>query len=158
MARRAPRRWTRATRRAAATMLLAGGIAASHPSIAGADHRPGPCGLRRQRGETVRAHERELIRCATNHWGVFGGYRKALCIAKRESGLDPKAVSADGNYLGLYQHARRYWPARYAEYTKPSWGLNDDALVGRTNAIVSIRMAHADGWSAWHGTGCAVDA
>ena len=155
---RAAGRGTHAMRRGAVALLLGAAVAASSTELAAADHRPGPCGLRRQRGETVRAHERELIRCATNHWRVFGGYRKALCIAKRESGLDPKAVSADGKYLGLYQHARRYWPARYDAYTKRSWRLNEDALVGRTNAIVSIRMASAHGWSAWRGSGCAVDA
>jgi hypothetical protein len=121
-----------------------------------ARRRVGPCDLRRQRSETLAAHERELIHCATNHWKVFGGYRKALCIAKRESGLDPKAVSADGDYLGLYQHAKRYWRGRYVAFTKPQWELNKSALIGRTNAIVTIRMVHHGGWDPWRGSACAV--
>lgn len=127
-------------------------------SAASARHREGPCDPHRQEGETIQAHQRELIRCATNHWPVFGGYEKAVCIAKRESGLDPRAVSRDGKYLGLYQHAKRYWPGRYEAYTRRGWELNDSALVGRTNAIVSIRMAADVGWGAWRGTGCAVTA
>jgi hypothetical protein len=148
---------TTARTRPAIAIALATLVLIGRPAPAAADHRHGPCGLRRQHGETIAAHERELIRCATNHWRVFGGYRKALCIAKRESGLNPKAMSADGKYLGLFQHARRYWDHRYDAYTRASWRLNDDALVGRTNAIVSVRMAHAHGWSPWRGTGCAVE-
>ena len=139
---------------AIATALVLAVVASASP--ASARRRVGPCDLRRQRTETLAAHERELIRCATNHWSVFGGYRKALCIAKRESGLDPKAVSADGKYLGLYQHAKRYWPGRYVAYAKPQWKLNDSALVGRTNAIVTIRMVQDVGWSPWRGSGCGV--
>jgi hypothetical protein len=141
--------------------VVAGGLAtavllSAAATPASARRRVGPCDLRRGPTETLAAHERELIHCATNHWSVFGGYRKALCIAKRESGLDPKAVSADGKYLGLYQHAKRYWPDRYATYTKRRWELNESALVGRTNAIVTIRMVHDGGWRPWHGSGCAV--
>jgi hypothetical protein len=140
---------------AMAIAVVVTAIATSAPP-ASARRRVGPCDLRRQRSETLAAHERELIHCATNHWKVFGGYRKALCIAKRESGLDPKAVSPDGDYLGLYQHAKRYWPGRYAAFTKPQWELKKSALIGRTNAIVSIRMVHDAGWDPWRGSGCAV--
>jgi hypothetical protein len=129
---------------------------ATWPALAFARRRIGPCDLRRQRSETLAAHERELIHCATNHWKVFGGYRKALCIAKRESRLNPKAISPDGDYLGLYQHARRYWRSRYAAFTKPQWELKKSALIGRTNAIVTIRMVHDGGWDPWRGGGCAV--
>lgn len=148
------RRTTRAVVVAALAAATALATVASPP--ASARHREGPCDPHRQEDETVSAHQRELIRCATNHWRVFGGYEKALCIAKRESGLDPRAVSGDGKYLGLFQHAKRYWPGRYDAYTQPSWELNDSALIGRTNAIVSIRMARDVGWGPWRGTGCAV--
>lgn len=117
---------------------------------------PGPCALPRLKGETVHNHVKRLIHCSTNHWHVFGGYDKALCIARRESGLNPKAVSSDGKYLGLYQHYKRYWPGRYATYSKRAWQLPESALVGRTAAVVSIRMAHAVGWDPWRGKGCAV--
>jgi hypothetical protein len=145
-----------AARRAVAAAIATAVVLSAALTPALARRRVGPCDLRRQRTETLAAHERELIRCATNHWRVFGGYRKALCIAKRESGLDPKAVSDDGKYLGLYQHARRYWPDRYLTYAKPQWELIDSALVGRTNAIVTIRMVHDVGWDPWRGKGCAV--
>lgn len=117
---------------------------------------PGPCSLERLKGEHRNHHVKRLIRCATKNWHVFGGYEKALCIAKRESGLNPKAVSSDGKYLGLYQHYKRYWPGRYKTYSKPAWRLRESALVGRTAAVVSIRMAHNVGWDPWRGKGCAV--
>ena len=148
----------RPTRAAVIAVAAAATIVATvlAPSPASARHREGPCDPHRQEDETVQAHQRELIQCATNHWTVFGGYEKALCIAKRESGLNPRAVSSDGRYLGLYQHAKRYWPGRYDAYTRRAWELNDSALIGRTNAIVSIRMAGEVGWGPWRGTGCAV--
>jgi hypothetical protein len=154
------RRWPgrpRTTRAAVIAVATAATALATifAPSVS-ARHREGPCDPHRQEDESEQSHMRELIRCATNHWTVFGGYEKALCIAKRESGLNPRAVSSDGKYLGLYQHAKRYWPGRYDAYTRRAWELNDSALIGRTNAIVSIRMASDVGWGAWRGTGCAV--
>ncbi len=72
---------------------------------------------------------------------VPGGTQRAICIARRESGLDPTATSQPtGEYRGLYQHDRDFWPARYDKYTIPVWGLSPSALNGRTNAIVTIRM------------------
>ncbi len=153
--RRSPNR-RRATRAAVIVVAAAATLVPAVAPPASARHREGPCDPHRQEDETVQAHQRELIRCATNRWTVFGGYEKALCIAKRESGLNPRAVSSDGKYVGLYQHAKRYWPGRYEAYTRRGWELNDSPLVGRTNAIVSIRMAREVGWGPWRGTGCAV--
>ena len=79
---------------------------------------------------------------------VPGGTQRAICIAKRESGLDPAATSEPtGEYRGLYQHDRDFWPARYDRYTAPVWELSPSALNGRSNAIVTIRMV-AD-FGAW---------
>ncbi|MEX0753776.1 MAG: hypothetical protein WEA54_01750 [Actinomycetota bacterium] len=120
---------------------------------------PGPCALGRGSNEDVRSFSKRLIRCAVAHWPVRGGVDKALCIAKRESGLIPRAVSADGRYLGLYQHAKRYWPSRYDATTQPDWRLENDALNGRTAAIVTMRMVHRGGrhgWDPWRGRGCAI--
>jgi hypothetical protein len=72
---------------------------------------------------------------------VPGGKDRAICIARRESGLDPSATSSPtGEYRGLFQHDRDMWPARYDGYTRPVWELSPKALNGRTNAIVTIRM------------------
>lgn len=80
-----------------------------------------------------------------------------MCIAERESGLDPRAASSTEMYLGLFQHAATYWDGRYQDWTKKTWDLPDSALKGRTNAIVTIRMVHAvGGWKAagWPRRGC----
>jgi hypothetical protein len=90
---------------------------------------------------------KQLIKCAVARWNSPGGAKKALSVARCESGFDPDAYNS-GGYAGVYQHATRYWPDR-ADH----WGFPDrSAFNGRANVIVSIRMAHASGWGAW---GCA---
>lgn len=122
---------------------------------ASAHHRSGPCNLHRRDDETVRQHSKRLIRCAADRWPVRGGAGKAVCIAKHESGLDPKATSPGGAYLGLFQHSADAWPDRFQQWTKRGWDLSDSALSGRTNTIVTIRMASANGWGPWAGVdGC----
>jgi hypothetical protein len=108
----------------------------------------GPCGLSRHSSESIHHFMRRRITCAVERFGpVGGGAARAICIAKRESGLDPTAKSATGDYLGLYQHAATMWPDRYKKWTRRSWELSRRALSGRTNSIVTIRMVHAiGGW------------
>jgi hypothetical protein len=107
---------------------------------------PHPCDLPRRDGETVQHQARRLIACAVGAFGpVGGGATRAVCIAKRESGLIPSASSKTGQYLGLYQHAAKYWPYRFDAYTRRAWALSTSALSGRSNAIVTIRMVHATG-------------
>ncbi len=86
---------------------------------------------------------RKTIRCAARRWTVPGGPRKALSVARCESGFDPAAYGS-GN-AGVFQQALPYWPGRAKQY-----GLaGRSAYNGRANVIVSIRMAHAGGWDAW---------
>lgn len=113
----------------------------------------GPCDLRRVQDEGVRSFSRRLIRCATERWEVPGGADKAICIADAESNLNPRATSAGGEYLGLFQHSAEAWPERFETWTRPTWGLDESALSGRTNAIVTARMVNEDGWGAWEGIG-----
>src|SRR5919204_6112752 len=87
---------------------------------------------------------KRLIRCAARTWHVPGGPHKALTVARCESGYDPSAYNPAG-YLGVFQQARVYWPGRADRY-----GFDGrSAFNGRANVIVSIRMAHAGGWSPW---------
>ena len=102
---------------------------------------------------------RRRIRCAVDRFGPVGGdAERAICIAKRESGLIPTTESpATGMYLGLFQHSAKMWPDRYMQWTRPVWQLSDKATNGRTNAIVTIRMVHAAGaWktAGWPPNGC----
>jgi hypothetical protein len=114
---------------------------------------PGPCGFVRLEGETIRHFSKRRISCAVARFGpVPGGAARAICIAKRESGLDPSATSEPtGQYRGLYQHDRGMWPDRYDDYTQPTWELSPRALNGRTNAIVTVRMVAKSG--TWKGAG-----
>jgi hypothetical protein len=109
---------------------------------------PHPCDLPRRDGETIQHHSRRLIECAVGAFGpVRGGATRAICIAKRESGLIPSASSKTGEYLGLFQHSATYWPSRFDTYTKASWELSSSALSGRSNAIVTVRMVRSmGGW------------
>ena len=124
------------------------------PTTALARDLPGPCDLHAEDGETDTQLAARTIRCAVRRLGpVPGGATRALCIAARESGLDPEAVSRSGEYRGLFQHALTYWPWRYDNFTRAIWRLPDRVLHGRTNAIVTVRMVRrygswADaGWS-----------
>jgi hypothetical protein len=119
------------------TLLMADVALWATPAVA-----QGPCDFLRKDGETVEAFSERRIICAVERFGpVPGGKDRAVCIAKRESGLDPNATSEPtGQYRGLYQHDRDFWPWRYDTYTKKVWELSPRVLNGRTNAIVTIRM------------------
>jgi hypothetical protein len=150
-----PMQLNRNTRRLAAVLALMAVAMPAGMSVAHAgDDRPGPCPLSREEDETVRANSRELIRCAVNRWEVPGGAAVALCIAKRESGLTPSAESSDGINKGLFQQHVDFWSGNYDNYTVPNWRLKHSILNGRTNAIVSIRMASDIGWGPWGGRHC----
>ena len=115
---------------------------------------PGPCALVRSVGEAIQDFSIRIITCAADKWPVEGGADKAICIARRESGLVPTASSPTGMYVGLFQHSAADWPRRYEQWTRPSWQLKENPYNGRTNAIVTMRMANAQGWGAWAGVGC----
>ena len=136
-----------------AVTAAAGLVLAAAPA-ARAHHAPGPCDFHRDDDQTVRQHSREQIRCAVARWDVPGGAKVAVCIAKRESGLLPWAESGDGLNKGLFQQHVRYWDGNYDGYTRRAWDLPRRILSGRTNTIVSIRMASDIGWGPWGGRDC----
>jgi hypothetical protein len=140
------------TRSAIAILLLIAGVLLGGTS-ASAHHVPGPCDFHRHDGESIRDFARRRIVCAVTRFGpVPGGTVRAICIAKRESGLNPSATSEPtGRYRGLYQHDRGYWLSRYDEHTLAGWELSRRALNGRTNAIVTVRMVSRAG--TWLGAG-----
>ena len=118
----------------------------------------GPCDLTAKSGESVAHFMRRRITCSVDRFGpVGGGATRAICIAKRESGLDPTASSATGEYLGLFQQSSKMWPGRYKTWTRNAWQHSTNAKNGRSNAIVTIRMVHAaGGWkdAGWPVKGC----
>ena len=122
-------------------LLLAGVLLGATP--AAAYDIPGPCEFHRLDGESIEDTSlRRQIVCAVERFGpVPGGADRAICIARRESGLDP-----DGD-LFTDRRVPRAVPARsrhvagpLRRYTQPVWELSRRALNGRTNAIVTIRM------------------
>lgn len=128
-------------------MVITGLLLGATPAIA--HHVPGPCDFHRIDDESIRAFSKRRIVCAVERLGpVPGGSQRAICIARRESGLDPSATSEPtGRYRGLFQHDRDFWSWRYDTFTLPAWDLSRRALNGRTNAIVTIRMvADAGTW------------
>jgi hypothetical protein len=129
-------------------MLLSAGVLLGG-TPASAHHAPGPCDFHRLEGESIQHFSKRLIICAVTKLGpVPGGATRAICIAKRESGLDPSAMSKTGMYRGLYQHAWEFWAWRYETFTLPKWDLSPRALNPRTNAIVAIRMVrHYGTWN-----------
>jgi hypothetical protein len=139
---------------ALALSLFTAGPAIASPFHAEAPRVTGPCALVRVDGEAIQDFSIRLITCAADKWPVEGGAEKGICIAQRESGLIPTASSPTGEYVGLFQHSAADWPRRYAEWTKPYWQLKENPYNGRTAAIVTIRIANAEGWAAWAGAGC----
>jgi hypothetical protein len=133
--------------------LVAALLLAAAPSPAPAETRSGPCAIQRQDGQTVGGWVKDLIRCAAKRWDIPGGAAKAICIARAESGLNPKSTSSGGQYLGLFQHSADAWPDRYDAWTRKAWQLDPRARNGRTNTIVTIRMVNANGWGPWRGAG-----
>lgn len=120
-----------------------------NPIQAQAHHMPGPCDIhwsipwrRHHNVEPIK----DLIRCAVHRWPVSGGTPRALSVASCESHFRPDAYG-NGNG-GVFQHRLPYWQGRFD--AQPTWWrLKPNIYNGRTNVIVSIRMAHASGWSAW---------
>jgi hypothetical protein len=139
------------TASATAALLLVGLLLGSTPATA--HHVPGPCDFHRLDGESIQHFARRKIVCAVERFGpVPGGKDRAICIARRESGLYPSATSSPtGEYRGLFQHDRDMWPDRYDRHTLRVWELSRKALNGRTNAIVTIRMVFDIG--TWHEAG-----
>jgi hypothetical protein len=129
------------------------------PTGADAYWLAGPCAFTRSPGESIKHLSAREITCAVARFGpVPGGAHRAICIARRESGLIPTAASRPTRmYVGLYQHLAAAWPARFAEYTSPAWRLPSSPFSARSNAIVTIRMVKAEGlWrsAGWPPHGC----
>ena len=92
---------------------------------------------------------KQTMRCAISKWSVPGGFRNAYSIASCESGPDLQDPYSGDGYAGPFQQAERYWPDRRRHYRPTGWVLQHSAAQPRANVIVSIRMAHGSGWSAW---------
>jgi hypothetical protein len=86
-------------------------------------------------------HRKKLIKCQAERKGLSA--RKAIQVARCESGLNPSATGGGGLYLGLFQQHSGYWPERAQSAGFGGWS----AYNGRANAFVSLAMAASSGWT-----------
>lgn len=121
---------------------------------------PAPAGVRAQcrfqgmdRGKWTDHEVKATIRCATDHYQVAGGTRKALCVARHESGFEATANNTRSTALGVYQVLVDTWSGWHghlrSRWWHRGWELSHSRLNARANVIVSIRIAHAGGWGPW---------
>jgi hypothetical protein len=128
----------------------AGTFALEAPTPARAD-RQRPCAGPRFRTDGVsraveRRNARRTIRCAFGRV-VPGQADAAIRVASCESGLDDEA-SNGGSYLGLFQHARAYWPGR-ARALPPRFSPRVGPFHALANAWSAAQMVRGSGWEAW---------
>ncbi len=86
---------------------------------------------------------KRLIRCEAELYGV--NVDEALKVAYRESRYHWWASNSCCH--GLFQQHEDYWSSRFAAYAPRHFHYG--IFGGRTNAVVSVRMARAEGWDAW---------
>lgn len=89
-----------------------------------------------------------MVRCVARSFDSPGTPRYAEQIGRCESGLRPRAVSASGTYIGLFQHARTQWLARWHHWGRPL-GVGRAWWNALSAAVVSVRMARVATWSPW---------
>jgi hypothetical protein len=92
---------------------------------------------------------KQAIRFSVHRWHVPGGPRKAIAVARCESGFRPHAHDTP-TVGGVYQHKYRYWRGRFRKYNPHhGWRLPPSIFNARTNVVISIRMASRHGWGPW---------
>lgn len=124
---------------AAAAVAIAIVLASPNPAWAVAD--PSSHG-----GLNVADRER-VMRQIKRAWG--GNDNKALRVADCESGLNPKATSPGGTYLGLWQFSRATW----RDYDGPGDDPRDVNAFRQTE--VAFRLFQARRWDPWPSCGSA---
>jgi hypothetical protein len=91
------------------------------------------------------------VRCEARRVNPPGTPAFAVGVGNCESGLRPHAINWP--YLGAYQHHAGYWDGRFRTFTGSRWehdgNLRPTPFAFRSNVIVTMRMARAQGWGAW---------
>lgn len=91
------------------------------------------------------------IRCAVDRWPVSGGVRKALSVARCESGFNEHDRNPTSSAAGVYQFLSGTWRAVKQHYRRVKWRYRLSGRVenARSNVLLAIRYAHAGGWGPW---------
>ena len=120
-----------------------------------AHHESWPCDFHWWKGVW---HVRQLIKCQAKKWNVPGGAKKALRVARCESGLNPRARYRE--YAGLYQIGEwewRHWAPgvlrnRSWEWIEPWMRELRGRFHGRANVVHAfshIRWLEKQGHHGW---------
>lgn len=98
-----------------------------------------------------RSEVHKTIHCAIEHFPT--SHATADYVADRESDYQHDAWNSSSGACGVYQHLSRYWPGRVDAFNgaRPRWDLAGSCKDARANILVTMRMAHGDGWGPWGG-------
>jgi hypothetical protein len=123
-----------------------------HPRVAGADEELAP--IIRARGSLQDACRNRTPKGFIWCWGHrFGASpRKAVCIARAESGLNPAATN--GTHDGLFQWSRAYWPSTRNQFPQLKLHTAPSAFNARTNSAYALKWQADIGYSPWSGNPC----
>lgn len=139
-----------ATGSSAAAVVSVRTVSATRPFIWGGERPTGrPCfvpWLSSYMGGNTRPILR-MLRCAEQMYPVRGGLDKVMRVVDCESKFNPFAVSDSGRHIGLFQHDQRYWMTRWHKWSLDRMPKNPTNAWA--NIMVSMRIIHFYGWSAW---------
>lgn len=93
--------------------------------------------------------EWRTAKCVVERWPVPGGLSEFSRIISCESGWSRFAYNPIGPYVGLGQHALRYWTGRLTYYSPIWWNLDPRWKNSRTMLTITARMMHEVGLSPW---------
>jgi len=98
---------------------------------------------------------KRLIWCVANKLPNVTA-RKAVAIARRETGLGQDELNDGSGACGIFQHylrtgSERAFNGRYdTYYNHKRWGKSPrDCFHDRSNVIVSLTMVNRGGWGPW---------
>ena len=93
------------------------------------------------RADSTTADRERVIKQIARAWE--GRDRKAVRVADCESGLNPKATSPGGTYLGLWQFSRTTW----RDYGGPGDDPRDVNAYRQT--LIAWKLFQDRGWDPW---------
>lgn len=96
-------------------------------------------------GGTTEADQAKVIKQIKRAWE--GNDRKAIRVAECESGLNPKATSPGGTYLGLWQFSKATWK----DYGGPGDDPRDVSAYRQT--LIAWKLFQDRRWEPWPSCG-----
>lgn len=94
--------------------------------------------------------ERRTAICVVGKFGVIGGLDTLVRVGECESHWY-RFASNGGDYLGIFQHAATYWPARVQSMMPDAWKVGPWTRWAnpRSQIVTTVRMVNGSGWGAW---------